>query len=41
MRLMIVILVLVALLFVDQFRFRGYYTSELSGFIVRVVQLVF
>jgi hypothetical protein len=37
MRLLIVVLVLVALVILDQFRFRGYYGSQLSQFITRVI----
>jgi hypothetical protein len=37
MRLMIVMLVLVALIVVDQFRFRGYYGAQISQFFVRMV----
>ena len=33
MRLLIVILVLVVLVIVDQFKFRGYYSSQLSHYI--------
>ncbi len=40
MRLMIVVLVLVALVIVDQFRFHGYYGSQVSGFVSRVVRSV-
>jgi len=40
MRLLIVILVLVLLVIVDQFRFHGYYGSQLSHYIARMVQSV-
>lgn len=40
MRLLIVILVLVGLVIVDQFKFRGYYGSQLSQFIARAVHSV-
>lgn len=40
MRLMIVALALVGLVIVDQFQFRGYYGSQLSQFIARVVYSV-
>ena len=40
MRLLIVILVLVALVIVDQYRFRGYYGTQLSQFIARIVHHV-
>jgi hypothetical protein len=38
MRLMIVVLVLAALVIVDQFRFHGYYGSHVSEFVSRVVR---
>jgi hypothetical protein len=38
MRLMIIILALVALVIVDQFKFGGYYGSQLSQFIGRTVR---
>ena len=40
MRLMMVILVLATLVIVDQFKFRGYYGSQLSQFIARMVHSV-
>lgn len=40
MRLLIVILVLVGLVIVDQFKFRGYYGSQLSQVIARMVHSV-
>jgi hypothetical protein len=40
MRLLIVVLVLVALIVVDQFRFRGYYGSQISQFFARMVYSV-
>jgi hypothetical protein len=40
MRLLIVVMVLVVLVVVDQFKFRGYYGSQLSQLIVRAVQSV-
>jgi hypothetical protein len=40
MRLMIVMLVLVALIVVDQFRFRGHYGSQVSQFFARIVYSV-
>ena len=40
MRLLIVVLVLVGLVIVDQFRFGGYYGSELSHFVARAVRSV-
>jgi hypothetical protein len=40
MRLLMVILVLATLVIVDQFKFRGYYGSQLSHYIARVVQSV-
>jgi hypothetical protein len=38
MRLMIVILVLVTLVIVDQYRFHGYYTSEVSRMITHMIR---
>jgi hypothetical protein len=40
MRLMIVVFVLVALVIVDQTQFRGYYGSQVSQFLVRIVNSV-
>ena len=40
MRLLIVVLLLVFLVIVDQFKFRGYYGSQVSQFIARAVQSV-
>jgi hypothetical protein len=40
MRLMIVMLVLATLVVVDQFRFRGYYGSQVSQFFARIVYSV-
>jgi hypothetical protein len=40
MRLLIVILVLVLLVVVDQFRFRGYYTSQVSYYLAQAVRSV-
>jgi len=40
MRLLIVILVLVVLVIVDQFRFRGYYGSQLSQYFTQAVRSV-
>jgi hypothetical protein len=40
MRLMIVVLVLTGLVIVDQFRFRGYYGSQVSDFVTRTVRTV-
>jgi hypothetical protein len=40
MRLMITVFVLVALVVVDQFRFHGYYGSQISQFLVRVIHSV-
>jgi len=40
MRLLMVILVLASLVIVDQFKFRGYYSSQLSHYIARMVQAV-
>ena len=40
MRLLMVILVLATLVIVDQFKFRGYYSSQLSQYIARMVQSV-
>lgn len=40
MRLMVIILVLVGLVVVDQFKFRGHYGSELSQFLARAVRSV-
>jgi len=40
MRLLIVILVLVVLVIVDQFKFHGYYGTQLSQFVARVVRSV-
>lgn len=40
MRLLIVILVLVTLVVADQFRFRGYYTSQVSQYLSQVVRSV-
>ena len=40
MRLMIAVLVLVALVIADQYKFRGYYGSELSHFVGRVIRSV-
>jgi len=38
MRLMIVVLVLATLAIVDQFRFHGYYGSQVSEFVTRAVR---
>jgi hypothetical protein len=38
MRLMIVVFVLTLLVIIDQFRFRGHYTSEVSRFVTTVVR---
>jgi hypothetical protein len=40
MRLLIVILVLTALVIVDQFKFHGHYSSEFSRFITTVARSV-
>jgi hypothetical protein len=40
MRLLIVILVLTALVIVDQFKFRGHYGSEFSQFVARAIRSV-
>jgi hypothetical protein len=40
MRLMIVVLVLVALVIIDQARFRGHYGSQISQFFARLVYSV-
>ena len=40
MRLMIVMLVLATLVVIDQFRFRGYYGSQVSHFFARIVYSV-
>ena len=38
MRLMIVVLVLTALVVIDQFKFRGQYGAKLSDYVVRMVR---
>jgi hypothetical protein len=38
MRMMIIILTLVGLVIVDQFKFNGYYTSQLSQFAGRTIR---
>lgn len=40
MRMMIVVFVLVTLIIVDQYRFRGYYGSQISHFFTRLVYSV-
>ncbi len=40
MRLLIVILALTGLVIVDQFKFNGYYSSQLSQFVGRTVRAV-
>jgi hypothetical protein len=40
MRLMIIALTLVVLVIVDQFKFNGYYGSQLSQFVGRTVRSV-
>jgi hypothetical protein len=40
MRLLIVVLTLMLLVIVDQFKFGGYYTSQFSQFIGRMVRSV-
>lgn len=40
MRLLIVILVLTTLVIVDQFKFRGHYSAEISRFIATAIRSV-
>ncbi len=40
MRLMIVVLTLAALVFVDQYKFNGYYGSQVSQFVGRTIRSV-
>lgn len=40
MRMLIVILTLMALVIVDQFKFNGYYGSQLSQFVGRTIRSV-
>jgi len=40
MRLMIIIFTLVALVIVDQYKFNGYYGSQLSQFLGRTIRSV-
>ena len=40
MRLLIVILVLTTLVIVDQFKFRGYYSAEISRLVAQAIRSV-